>query len=113
MDYFIDALKKYTDFSTRARRKDYWMFILFYVIFYIVTSIIDGVLGTVFITLIFSLAMLIPSISIGARRLHDTGRTGWWQLIGLIPLIGAIVLIVFYVQDSHEDNQYGVSPKAV
>ena len=66
-----------------------------------------------FLALIFALAMLVPSISIAARRLHDTGRSGWWQLISLIPLIGAIVLIVFLVQDSHEENQYGPNPKLI
>lgn len=113
MEYFLSALKKYADFSGRARRKEYWMFILFYFIIYITLAIVDSLIGTMFLALIFVLAMLVPSISIAARRLHDTGRTGWWQLIGLIPLIGAIVLIVFLVQDSHEENQYGPNPKLI
>lgn len=111
MEYFIDAFRKYAEFSGRARRKEYWMFILFYVIFYVVLAIIDGVISSYVLTSIFALVCLVPSISIGARRLHDTGRSGWWQLIGLIPLIGAIVLIVFFAQDSHEDNEYGLNPK--
>ncbi|WP_232504214.1 DUF805 domain-containing protein [Shewanella benthica] len=57
--------------------------------------------------------MFIPTIAICARRLHDAGRSGWWQLIGLIPLIGAIVLLVFYVLDSIGENEYGANPKAV
>ncbi|WP_333607559.1 DUF805 domain-containing protein [Arsukibacterium sp.] len=85
---------------------------MFYIIFYIGTLILDAVLGTFFIALIFSLALLVPSIAIAARRLHDTGRSGWWQLIALIPLIGAIVLIVFLVMDSTADNEYGPNPKA-
>ena len=112
MNHFLGALKKYTDFSGRARRQEYWMFILFYLIFYIVLTTADVMLGTMILSLIFTLALLIPSISIAARRLHDTGRSGWWQLIALIPLIGAIVLIVFMVQDSHDENQYGPNPKA-
>lgn len=112
MEYFIDALKKYADFSGRARRKEYWMFVLFYLIFYIVFTVVDTFLGTFLLAVIFSLALFVPSISIAARRLHDTGRTGWWQLIALIPLIGAIVLIVFLVQDSHDDNKYGPNPKS-
>lgn len=107
MEYFTDALKRYADFSGRANRTQYWMFVLFYIIIYIVLAVIDSFLGTIFLALLFSLALLIPSISIGARRLHDIGRSGWWQLIALIPLLGAIVLIVFFVQDSHEDNEYG------
>ncbi|MFZ9935218.1 MAG: DUF805 domain-containing protein [Arenimonas sp.] len=113
MEYFLSALKKYADFSGRARRKEYWMFILFYFIIYISLAIVDSLIGTMFLALIFVLATLVPSISIAARRLHDTGRSGWWQLISLIPLIGAIVLIVFLVQDSHEENQYGPNPKLI
>ncbi|WNO09407.1 DUF805 domain-containing protein [Teredinibacter sp. KSP-S5-2] len=111
MEYFIGALKKYADFTGRARRKEYWMFVLFYIIFYVVLSIIDGIIGMVLLSAIYSLALLVPSISIAARRLHDTGRSGWWQLIAIIPLIGAIVLIVFLVQDSHDKNEYGENPK--
>ncbi len=111
MEYFIGAIKQYATFSGRARRKEYWMFFLFYMIFYIILAVIDGVLGTMFLSIIFSLALLIPSISIAARRLHDTGRTGWWQLIVLIPLIGVIVLIVFLAQSSGDENKYGVSPE--
>ena len=111
MEYFLGAFSKYADFSGRARRKEYWMYYLFYMIFYISLSIIDGVIGTIFLSAIFSLVMLVPSISIATRRLHDTGRSGWWQLIALIPLIGLIILIVFLVQDSQDENPYGVAPK--
>lgn len=110
MNYFTEAFKQYADFSGRATRKQYWMFILFYLIFYIVLAVIDGMLGTMFLAFIFSLVLLVPSISIAARRLHDTGRTGWWQLIALVPLIGAIVLIVFLVMESQDDNEYGARP---
>lgn len=112
MEYFIDAMKRYADFSGRARRKQYWMFILFYVILSIVVNIVDGILGTIFLSAILTLVMIVPSLAIGARRLHDTGRSGWWQLLYLIPLIGFIVMIVFLVQDSHPDNDYGPNPKA-
>lgn len=112
MDYFIGALKQYADFKGRARRKEYWMFILIYMLIYIGLAVVDSVIGTAILTLIYSLIMLVPCISIAARRLHDTGRTGWWQLISLIPIIGAIVLIVFLVQDSHDANDYGDNPKA-
>jgi len=108
MDYFIDALKKYADFNGRARRKEYWMFVLIYMII----NIILAVLGLDIISAIVGLGLLIPSLSIGARRLHDTGRSGWWQLIYLVPLIGLIVMIIFLVQDSHDDNDYGINPKS-
>ena len=121
MNWFLMALKKYATFSGRSRRSEYWYFILFYLIIAIVLGIIDRAVGTMtnngtvgVLGGLFGLAMLIPSLAVGARRLHDTGRTGWWQLIGLIPLIGVIVLIVFYAQDSHPGaNQYGVNPKEV
>ncbi|BEU01299.1 membrane protein [Agarivorans sp. OAG1] len=111
MEYFIGALKKYADFSGRARRKEYWMFILFYFIFGIAANIIDAIIGLPLLSLVLTLGLLIPSISIAARRLHDTGRSGWWQLIALIPLIGAIILLIFLASDSHEDNNYGANPK--
>lgn len=111
MEHFIDALKKYADFSGRATRKQYWMFVLFYIIFYLILGIVDAALQTFLLSPVFSLALFIPSISVAARRLHDTGRTGWWQLIYLIPLIGLIVMIVFLVQDSHGDNEYGPNQK--
>lgn len=111
MEYFMGAFKKFADFSGRARRKEYWMFILFYMIFYFLLTFIDSLTGTIIFTSLFSLASLIPSISLAARRLHDTGRTGWWQLIAFIPLIGLIILIVFLAQDSHGENTYGPNPK--
>lgn len=112
MEHFTNALKNhYADFNGRATRTQYWMFILFYIIFYIVAGVIDSFITGGLLTLVFALGMLIPSIAIAARRLHDTGRTGWWQLIALIPVIGTIVLIVFLVLDSEGDNQYGPNPK--
>ena len=111
--------KKYVDFSGRARRSEYWYFFLFTIIVSIVAGIIDGILGTRssngtgLVGAIASLALLLPTLGVGVRRLHDTGRSGWWLLIGLIPLIGAIVLLVFFVQDSHPDNQYGPNPKGL
>ena len=113
MEYFVDAFKKYAEFSGRATRTQYWMFILFFMIIYFVLALIDVFVGTMVLAFIFNVAVFLPSIAIAARRLHDTGRTGWWQLIVLIPLIGAIVLIIFFVQDSVEDNEYGPNPKAV
>ena len=113
MGYFLGPLKQYVDFSGVATRKEYWMYVLFIVVINIVLAIVDAVLGlqigggtTGVLSLIFSLGTLLPSISIATRRLHDTNRTGWWQLIGIIPIIGWIVLIVFLVQDSKEPNQY-------
>ena len=111
MEHFVNALKKYADFTGRARRKEYWMFVLVYMVIILALTVIDTVLGTMWLSTIASLALLVPSLSIAARRLHDTGRSGWWQLLYLIPLIGFIIMIVFLCQDSHEENDYGISPK--
>ncbi len=112
MEWFKSAIQQYANFEGRAHRTAYWMFVLFYLIFYIVAGAIDGLLGMGLVSFIYGLALLLPSISVCARRLHDTGRTGWWQLIMLVPVIGFIVMIVFLVQDSQPgDNQYGPNPK--
>jgi len=114
MSWYIKVLKNYMGFTGRARRKEIWMFILFNFIFAAVLSLIDRAIGSNFsiLSTIYGLAVLVPSIAVSVRRLHDTNRTGWWVLIGLIPLIGAIILLIFYVQDSQPgDNQYGPNPK--
>jgi len=109
MDYFIGPLKKYADFTGRARRKEYWMFVLICT----VMNIILALVSLDVISLIISLLLLVPSISLATRRLHDTSRSGWWQLIILVPLIGLIILIVLLVLDSHDANDHGVNPKSV
>jgi uncharacterized membrane protein YhaH (DUF805 family) len=121
---FQDAVRtcltqKYAGFLGRARRSEYWFFVLFTVVVGIVASIVDAILGTRsgsgagLIQALAQLALLLPGIAVGVRRLHDTSRSGWWLLLGLIPVVGAIVLIVFFVQDSHGENRYGPSPKAL
>jgi uncharacterized membrane protein YhaH (DUF805 family) len=120
MNCYLEVLKKYAVFSGRARRKEYWMFFLFNLIIYVVLALIDGLMGTFspqaglgVLSGLYSLAVLIPSIAVTVRRLHDTGRSGWWILIALVPFIGGIVLLVFMVLDSQPgENQYGPNPKA-
>ncbi|MBW2186194.1 MAG: DUF805 domain-containing protein [Deltaproteobacteria bacterium] len=113
MEWYLAVLKNYAGFSGRARRKEYWMFLLFNMIIAVVLGFIEGLFGSPGILgSIYSLAVLVPSIAVSMRRLHDTGRSGWWMLIGFVPLIGAIVLLIFFVQDSMQSsNQYGSSPK--
>jgi uncharacterized membrane protein YhaH (DUF805 family) len=113
VNWYLDVLKKYAVFTGRARRKEYWMFVLFSVIVTIVLSLVEGIVGGPgVLSGLYALAVLIPSIAVGVRRLHDTGRSGWWILIGLVPLVGIIVLIVFFVADSQPGtNQYGPNPK--
>ncbi len=123
MNYYIQVLKKYAVFSGRARRKEYWMFVLINALVYIVLFLIDNAAGTVvgegedrvgIITTIYGLAVLIPGLAVSVRRLHDTDRTGWFVLLALIPFVGAIILIVLACQDSTPgDNKYGSNPKGV
>jgi uncharacterized membrane protein YhaH (DUF805 family) len=113
MQWYLKVLTNYVNFSGRARRKEYWMFALFSAIVSIVLTLVENMIGlTSVLSGIYSLAVLLPSLGVLVRRLHDTGRSGWWILIGLIPFIGAIILIVFACQDSHDENQYGPNPKA-
>ena len=126
--YFIDTIKnRYAKFDGRATRSEYWYFVLFYFIISIVAAVLDTfvinpMLGATpeeaaaggFLQVIMALALLIPSIALGIRRLHDIGKSGWWLLIGFIPIIGLLVLIYFYVQDSQAgSNLYGLNPKGL
>ena len=119
MNFFLDALKQYADFSGRATRQQYWMFYLFYLIIYLALTVIEITLGLYdkevdmgLFTTIFMLGLLIPSLAILARRLHDIGRTGWWILLIVIPFVGALVLLIFAVLDSeYGENKYGNSIK--
>ncbi|KAF7766347.1 hypothetical protein PUND_a2163 [Pseudoalteromonas undina] len=114
MEHYMNALRSYADFSGRNRRKAFWMFMLINLIFSLLTSVIDGITNTMFVSTIYSLALLIPQLSAGARRLHDTNRSGWWQLLWLVPVIGWIILIIFLAQDSQEgENDHGANPKEV
>lgn len=113
MHWYFEVLQKYAVFDGRARRKEYWMFFLFNIIVVIAISIIETSIGlpTVLSTL-YSLAVLLPGLGVTIRRLHDTGRSGWWVLIGLIPLLGVIILLIFFVQEGEPgENQYGPNPK--
>ena len=113
MEYYTGVLKQYTNFSGRARRAEFWMFTLINIIISIVLAGVDAALGlTNVIGGIYSLLVLLPSLAVSARRLHDINKSGWWLLIGLIPILGWIVLIIWYAKDSDPgSNQYGPNPK--
>ena len=119
MNWYLTVLKKYAVFSGRARRSEYWYFALFNFLIAFVLGLFDGMFGMVgdlgigMLGLIYGLAVIIPGIAVGVRRLHDTGRSGWWLLLAFIPFIGAIILIIFFVQDSQAgENEYGPNPKS-
>ncbi|UTP39125.1 DUF805 domain-containing protein [Phenylobacterium sp. LH3H17] len=132
MDMMFEPIRKYAQFSGRARRKEYWMFCLLIIGIEIVFYTLMGILGagpmmagdpTVgvnpaagLLMLVFSVVMLglfIPSLAVSFRRLHDTNRSAWWLLIALIPLLGVVVLLVFMLLDGTQgDNRFGPDPKA-
>ncbi|MFA7763731.1 DUF805 domain-containing protein [Streptomyces sp. NPDC048723] len=114
MNHYLDVLKKYAVFSGRARRQEYWMFFLFNMAAAIVLMILDGVLGTSPVLYsIYVLAVLLPNLGVTIRRLHDTGKSGWWILINLVPFVGFIWFIVLVATAGQQQpNQYGPDPKA-
>lgn len=119
MNWYLAALQKYADFNGRARRKEYWFFTLFNVLFAIVAFVLDHVTGLVIagigygpIYLFYTLAFFIPGLAVAVRRLHDVGKSGWMVLISLIPLVGAIWLLILMVTEGQpEENEYGPAPK--
>lgn len=117
MQWFIKALKNFGDFKSRARRSEYWYYSLFVALISIGLVFVDVALGTYsdgigLMSGLFSLAMIVPNLAVTVRRLHDIGRSGWWYLIILIPIIGAFILLYWMVCDSEPGvNQYGPSPK--
>lgn len=115
MNWYLGCWKKFADFSGRARRQEYWMFVLFNFLVSVAVGIVDGILGTGgSLGGLYSLAVLVPSLAVAARRLHDTDRSGWWMLIALIPLVGWIILLVFLCSDSKPgENRFGANPKGM
>jgi uncharacterized membrane protein YhaH (DUF805 family) len=119
MNWYVNVLRQYAVFNGRAGRKEYWMFILFNLIVAMLALILDNILGMAFsgfkfgvIYVAFILAVLIPSIAVAVRRLHDIGKSGWMVTVSLIPVVGAIWLLILLVKDSFPgENQYGPNPK--
>ena len=119
MDWYLKALKQYADFAGRARRREFWMFVLFNLLIGCALGVLDTMLqwrtplGYGRLAGFYQLLVLVPSLAVGARRLHDTGRSGWWQLIALVPFAGIIVLIVLWALDGQRGgNAYGPDPNA-
>ena len=111
--YYLNVLKyKYAEFEGRARRSEFWYFALFNFIVSVGLGMVDVFTGLGFLSTVYGLAVIIPGIALGVRRLHDTGKSGWWLLVFLIPMVGWIILLVFYLQDSQlHANEYGPNPK--
>lgn len=114
MNWYLEVLKKYAVFSGRAHRTEYWYFFLINLLISIGLAIIDGMIGLGLLGGLYALLTIIPSFAVGARRLHDTDRSGWWLLIGFVPLLGIIILlIIFTFPGTPGTNRYGPPPKAL
>ncbi len=113
VNWYLDVLKKYVVFSGRARRREHWMFFLFNIIAVIIVATVDLAIGTFpLLYPIYFFAVLLPHLGVTVRRLHDTGRSGWSVLFGLIPVVGGIILVVFLATEGEQhQNAYGPSPK--
>lgn len=119
MNWYLKVLKMYANFSGRARRKEYWMFTLFHYLAIIILFVIDGITGSLdsesgfgLLSALYILGTIIPGLAVTVRRLHDSGRTGWWLLLYFIPLIGPLTIFIFTVFDSDlSTNEYGDNPK--
>lgn len=120
MKWYLKVLKQYADFNGRARRTEYWMYLLFNIIFAIIAAVLDNVLGLKFtpempygyIYLLYALATFLPGLAVSVRRLHDVDKSGWFIFISLIPIIGGIwLLILNATEGTRGRNQYGEDPK--
>ncbi|WP_201628879.1 MULTISPECIES: DUF805 domain-containing protein [Psychrobacter] len=115
LDWFKKALRNYTNFSGRARRKEYWYFVLVQMGLIIVAMILDAIIfnsETGLFYIVVALGLFLPGLAVTIRRLHDTSRSGWWFLLSILPLIGSIVLLVFLASDTKlETNQWGPPAK--
>ncbi|MGB2554289.1 MAG: DUF805 domain-containing protein [Flavobacteriaceae bacterium] len=125
MNYYLKVLKQYADFNGRARRKEYWIYNIINSIIGGLLFFLDYLLGTTIdfldlgegnslgiLYLVYALFVFIPGVAVAVRRLHDVGKSGWMLLIALIPVIGAIWLLVLYLTDSNPgENKYGPNPK--
>ena len=120
MEWATMPLRRYAEFRGRSRRKELWMYFLLTVVATVIARVLDGVLGVMsaapgvgIFTILTSLALIVPSTAVIVRRLHDTERSGWWYLIGLVPLVGGIVLLIFFLNDGTPcENRFGSDPKA-
>lgn len=113
MDWYLKVLQQYAVFDGRSRRQEFWMFALIHVGVSVGLTVIGSVIGLQDVLVwLYPLAVSLPVIGVSIRRLHDTGRVGWWLLMCFIPIVGWIVLLVFYAQEGEQgSNQYGANPK--
>ncbi len=120
MHWYVEVLRKYTVFSGRARRKEYWIFVLVSGLVLLLLGLVDRMMGWMYadsgygiLNTAYSIAVFIPSIAVSIRRLHDSDHSGWWMLFVFVPLVGLIVLLVLLLRNGTKgDNRFGPDPKA-
>jgi len=118
-DYYKECFTpKYADFNGRARRSEYWFFVLFNILIVMLIGIIDSLLfvrflGFPVLTLVYFFAQIVPGLAVAIRRLHDTNRSGWWLLLGFVPVVGLAVLVFMFLDGTPGMNQYGSNPKGI
>ena len=123
MQWYLKVMRdNYANFNGRARRKEYWMFTLFFLLFALLAGFVIGILSAVgetvamiaiILAVVWYLAHLVPSLAVTVRRLHDTGKSGWFYLLAIIPYIGGLIIFIFTVIEGDKgDNKYGPDPKA-
>jgi uncharacterized membrane protein YhaH (DUF805 family) len=128
MEWYVEVLRKYAQFDGRARRKEYWMYTLISILIYFAYAVVaglafavfghsdnPGVAALLFVPLwLYALAVIVPGLAVTVRRLHDTGRSGWWILISMVPFVGGIILLVFLCQEGEPGpNLHGLNPKGL
>lgn len=119
MEWFIFTLRRYNNFSGRSRRTEYWRFVLFYILLAIGAHFLDSLFGFADVGSIFGpiyslyvIILLLPTIAVAVRRLHDIDKSGWWLFVGFIPIIGFIWLLIYFLREgTNGDNDYGPDPK--
>lgn len=114
-DWFKKGLRNYANFSGRARRKEYWCFVLVQIGLIVIAMVLDSIIfgsETGLFYVVLGLGLFLPSVAVAIRRLHDTNRSGWWFLLSFIPLIGSLILVIFLASDTKlETNQWGLPAK--
>lgn len=112
MNYYVYCFQHYADFNGRARRSEYWYFVLFNVIVGFCIGFVSALVGISWLGYVYDVAVFVPSLAVAIRRMHDIGKSGWWILISLIPLIGWIWYLILCCKDSQPGaNEYGPNPK--
>lgn len=114
MDWYLGVLRRYADFSGRARRKEYWMFVLVNALVAIALTVLSALTQIKlfsFVYLLYLLATILPSLAVSVRRLHDTDRSGLWILLGMVPLVGVVLLVFLIADGTPGPNRFGPSPK--